>query len=453
MKVAAGRRIAYRVLGIVRERDAFTPNVLDRLLTEADLQRPDAAHATRLVYGTLQYSGSLDVVIDRFAHRPGEVEPAVRDVLRVATYEILFGEGAQHAAVHQAVEAVRAIRPAAANMANAILRRVVGEKDAFPWADADTDLHALALETGHPEWLVEMWIAELGWQATRTVLDADNHPAPLYLRHNPFLGDEGSLMAILEVDGARPSACELPGCVWASTPAAAVNGRAVAEGFAMITDAAAQFATIAAAPKAGSVVVEIGAGRGTKTAELQALAVEAGSPARLYSVDSQPHKVRIAEDRVAMLGVPSVRAIVGDGRDLLGLAQLPGPSEVDLVFVDAPCSGLGTLRRHPMKRWRVSRDDIARLAVLQGELLAGAAPLVKTGGAIVYATCTVSRSENQDVVAKFLDSELGSCFYTADLEQYVPEAWREWITAEGWFQSLPSRSGPDGHFVARLERR
>jgi 16S rRNA (cytosine967-C5)-methyltransferase len=126
---------------------------------------------------------------------------------------------------------------------------------------------------------------------------------------------------------------------------------------------------------------------------------------------------------------------------------------VDAAFVDAPCSGLGTLRRHPEKRWRIAPSDLTDLGVLGLELLASAASLVRPGGIVVYSTCTVARKENAEVVESFLANELGKEFHIESLDEAVPGEWRRFVTAEGYFSSFPVSGGPDGHFAARLVRR
>ncbi len=452
MKVTPARRIAYRVLGAVRERDGYAPEILDAVLKETDLERPDVAHATRLAYGTLQTSGTLDGVIDRHARTPSRIEGPVRDILRVAVYELLFGDGAEHAAVHQAVEAVRQIRPRATGMANAILRRVSEEAPGFPWGDPTVDDEALTRESAHPAWLARMLRDELGIETARAVMAANNEPAPLFLRHNPYKGELGPGLEMLDTDGAGPESCDLPGCVRVATPAAAVNGRALAEGLFVVSDAAAQFATVAVDPRPDGTVVEIGAGRGTKSVGLQALAGSRGGPANIIAVDIHAHKIATLLDRMDALSVPGVTGVVADARALEGAEGVPPRGSADVVLVDAPCSGLGALRRHPMKRWRITEQDLSRLAVLQAELLGSAASLVRPGGAIVYSTCTIVRIENHDVVRGFLESDVGRGFQTVTLAPLVPRSWERWMTPEGWLSSLPSVGGPEGHFVARLER-
>jgi 16S rRNA (cytosine967-C5)-methyltransferase len=452
VSVAPARRIALKVLKRVREREAFGSETLDAVLGAAGLSPADTALATRLTYGTLQTLGVLDEAIDRFADKPSQIEPAVRDALRLAAYELLYARTPARAVVNEGVEAVKALRPQAAGLANAVLRRLAREAESFPWGDPDTDDEALARATAHPKWLVDLWIAELGREKATEVLRADGEPAPLYLWHNPFRGSPIEGLDVLEADGAQPRACDPEGCIVAGVPSAAVRGNAVREGRFLVADAAAQLAARALAPRPGSVVVDLAAGRGTKTAQIQSLAVTAGGPCDLLAMDVHEFKADVLRRRMADLGVPDVTVLVGDATCLSTVPGLPAAHEADAVLLDAPCSGLGTLRRRADKRWRLTPDDIERLAQLQATMLVQAASLVRSGGVVVYSTCSISRRENHEVVAGFLDSPEGGPFEVADLGYAVPHAWGSWIGEEGFFQSLPAAGGPDGHFVALLKR-
>jgi 16S rRNA (cytosine967-C5)-methyltransferase len=451
VSVAPARHTALAVLRRVREREAFGPETLDAVLRAAGLSTRDTALATRLTYGTLQTLGTLDEVIDRFADRPAQIEPSVRDALRLAAYELLFMRTPARAAVHEGVDAVRAVRPQASGLANAVLRRIAAQTDTFPWGDPDTDDEALSRATGHPRWLVDRWVAELGRARAMEALRADLEPAPLYLWANPFKASLVETMDLLTADGAEPTPGVFPGCVVAGDAHAAVRGRAVADGFALVTDAAAQLAPRACGALPGGIVVDVAAGRGTKTAQLQAACADAGAPSDLFALDIHAFKASVLARRMTDLGVPGVTPLVGDATDLAAIAGLPPLGTVDAVLIDAPCSGLGSLRRRPEKRWRVTSDDIERLSLLQAAMLESSASLVRVGGRVVYSTCTVTRTENGDVVSAFLRKRAGT-FRTADIRPVVPEPWYGDITDEGWFQSTPRAGGPDGHFVAVLER-
>ena len=451
MSVAPARRAALTVLQRVRQRSAFGPETLDTVLRSLDLGAADSALATRLAYGTLESIGTLDEALDRFITRPERVEPAVRDALRLAAYELLFARTPPRAAVHEGVEAVKSLRAPAAGLANAILRRLAEAAHAFPWGDPEHDDAALARATAHPLWLVELWTRELGRARATAALQADMGAAPLYLWWNPFCGPRAEALRILQEDGADPSEQRPEGCFRAGRAHEAVVGRAVAEGRVLIVDAAAQLAAHVVGAHPGGTLVDVAAGRGTKTTQLQALNVQAGSAGRMVAVDIHAFKTGVLERRMVELGVPGVTALTGDALRLSTVAGLPAPSSTDAVLLDAPCTGLGALRRRPEKRWRVTGEDVARLAELQLALLRSSAALVRPGGRMVYSTCTVSRAENHEVAAAFLRLEEGM-FHTADISDRVPVEWRGDIGAEGWFQSVPRADGPDGHFVAAFER-
>lgn len=450
MSVSPARRAALTALARVRTREAYAPETLDHVLAEADLSAADTALATRLTYGVLQTQGVLDEVIDERAAHPGSLEPQVRDALRVSAYELLFMRTPEWAAVNEGVAAVRRVRPRAAGMANAILRRVAADSGGFPGGDPRADTATLARSTGHPEWLARVILADLGTDLGVSVLEDANEPAPLYLWANPFAGPPQRAFEALVADGAEPAWCEPAGCLVAGRPACAVRGRAVAEGLAVITDAGAQLAARVANPGAGDVVVELAAGRGTKTLQLQALAVTAGGPADIHTVDLHAFKGEVLTRRLEAHGVPGVTVHTGDAADASSITGLP--REVDCVLLDAPCSGLGALRRHPEKRWRLRESDIDALAIVQAALLGQAASLVRPGGVVVYSTCSLARRENHEVVSAFMRGPSGTGFRVRGIRDVVPACWQDWVSAEGYFQSVPVLGGPDGHFVAALER-
>jgi 16S rRNA (cytosine967-C5)-methyltransferase len=198
--------------------------------------------------------------------------------------------------------------------------------------------------------------------------------------------------------------------------------------------------------------MEFGAGRGGKTLMIASRAVQACTDVELFAVDTHSPKLEALRADAQRLGLKGVTTVVGDAtRPETWTTRTP--AEVDVVLVDAPCSGLGTLRRHPDRRWRARPDEIDSLASLGASLLTSAASLVKPGGFVVYSTCTVTRKENHDVVASFLASQAGSEFTTDPLNDIVPGEWSTFMTPEGWFQAIPAVGGPDGHFVARLRRK
>lgn len=445
MSIAPARAAALNALARIRRDEAFSGPVLAAELGRANLSVADAALATRLTYGVLAAQGVLDEAIDR--HARGSLEPRVRDVLRLATFELLFGRAPAYAVIDQAVSAVRARRAQAGGLANAVLRRIAEAAADFPWGDPGTDRDALARSTGHPRWIVDLALADLEEEAGREMLACGLEAAPVYARLDPFALPAEATRAALQAAGPVASPPD-PDCYRLESPHAAFRGGALPGWFPM--DAAAQMAPRACDPAPETAVLDVGAGRGNKTLCLQAIAMRAGGPADIVALDLHATKVQRLRARLDASDVPGVSAEAGDGT---ALAERFGPSSFDVVLVDAPCTGLGTLRRYPEKRWRLAPDEPARMAGLQLRLLASAAEVVRPGGRVVYSTCSIARRENDDVIDEFLASEEGRSYGVTPLGDLVPAEWRRFGTSRGCFRSWPTSGGPDGHYVAVLHRR
>jgi len=445
------RLLALKVVSRVREREAYAHETLDAVLRKDHAVHRDAAFATRLAYGTIACRGTLDEAVARFVTRPDSLEPAVADALAVSAYELLFARTPPHVAVSEGVELVRSVQARAAGFANAVLRRLAEAADEFPWGDPDHDDEALARSVGHPIWLTRLWIDELGREAAAAVMRANNEPAPLFLAHLPFKATFDETMVSLERDGVEPVRGVVPGCIVAGVPSAAVRSHALRDHQVVVVDEGAQFAALAAAPQSATHIVEFGAGRGSKTFIMAGEAARSGGHVLVTAVDTHDFKLTALTDTVKALHIDGITAVRADATSP-AIAPLLPSAPVDRVLVDAPCSGLGTLRRHPDRRWRAQPSEIEALAALGGRLLESAASLVTPGGFVVYSTCTIARAENAEVIEGFLTSEAGRGFAIDSLMPDVPEPWSGYVGRQGYFQSLPEVGGMDGHFVARLLR-
>jgi len=400
LSVSPARRAALRVLGRVRRDEAFSGAVLAGSLGRGSLGEEDTALATRLVYGVLSAEGTLDEAIDRHVTRA--VEPRVRDVLRIASFELLFSRAPAYAVVDQAVELTRGIRPQAAGLVNAVLRRIAEDAATFPWGDPQTDRDALARVSAHPRWIVDVAVASLGETAAREMLACGLEPAPSYVRVNPFERDRTSTLDGLAEAHPSPSPPDAD-CFVLGRPARAFSAQSEASGWFPM-DAAAQIAPAAVAPRPGAEVLDVGSGRGNKTICLQALAVRSGGAAAITALEVHEGKAKALREQLDRSRVPAVGVRVADAREL---EHEFGPDAFDAVLLDAPCSGLGTLRRYPEKRWRLDSAAPARLSALQSEMLESAARVVRPGGALVYSTCSIAAVENSEVVTGFLATAAG----------------------------------------------
>lgn len=447
MSATAARRAAVEIVTRVRERASYAHETLDAVLSLTSLDMRDRAFATRLAYGTVSARGTLDEALARYVADSARLEPRVSDALAVSAFELLFMSTPARAAVSEGVELVRGVQPKAAGLANAVLRKLAAAVADFPWGDPSVSDAALARRYAHPAWLAELWTRELGRDAAEEIMRADNEPAPLYVAALSQLGSGA---------GERPldfesSACPLTGCAVATEASAARASLAVRERRVLVMDAAAQLAVHALDVQPQTTLVELGAGRGTKSLLAADLARRGGTPARIVAVDLHPFKLDALARLAAELGASEIETVVADASKPLS-PDVFEPGSAERVLVDAPCSGLGTLRRHPDRRWRALPAEIDALAALGSALLRTASSLVKPGGFVVYSTCTIARRENGDVVEGFLDSPEGSAFGIDPLGDVVPPEWRHFVSDRGWFQSLPREGGPDGHFIVRLKR-
>ncbi len=439
------RKLALDVGAQVRRRRAFTHDVLAAALEKARLSPEDRAFATKLCLGVSSTWGTLDEVIDRCLKSPHDIKDDVRDALRISTYEIIFLGKDEHAAVDQGVELVKYVTIRATGLANAVLRKIVGAKRKFPFGDPATDLAALARTYAFPTWLAALLVEELGHADAVEFMKASNGQAPLFIAVNRIKASDDDVIDAFKQASCELSRVDMPGpaaCYRAETPQALSDvgiQSLLKDGAFVVSDAASQMVAASMLPAHyPRSYLEIGAGRGTKTILLQNNAFEAfGRQMPLTAVDNHEYKLKLLKNRISSLGIELDEAVAADAR-VLG-AGFEGRS-FDGVFIDAPCSGLGTLRRHPEIRWRLEPNTIQELAGQGLRILQRASKLVAPGGMLGYATCTVTREENQFVVKRFLEGEEGRHF------KLEPIGGRSCLAT----QLKPYSS--DAHFAVRMVR-
>ncbi|MBR2522420.1 MAG: methyltransferase domain-containing protein [Coriobacteriales bacterium] len=438
-KLTPARSLALDVIAQVDARDAFAANLIDTIVRTSDASQQDKDFAELLVYGAISTSGTLDELIDRNLLSPKDVRPNVRRALRISAYEMLFLGKADHAVVDQGVELVRSVAPRAAGLGNAVLRKMALDAKGFPWGDPTNDDAAAARLYGFPEWLAKRLMADLGREGAIAFMDASNRQAPIFIACNYLKTGFPELLESLAAQGVEPKPYGCIGCIRAGNRKAAVDCDALKDGRAQVTDASAQRAALEATPLPGRRFLEIGSGKGTKTILMQSHAKRVnGEQAELYSLDVHEFKLDVLEGRIGRFGVEDVRMLVGDATNLESIEGIP--ESFGKVLIDAPCSGIGTLRRHPEIRWKVTPETIASLAAIGSRMLASAARLIEPGGSIVYSTCTPMCEEDEDVVEAFLSSELGQRFDIVELD------------GQRFLKNELEPSGPDVHFIAKLDR-
>jgi 16S rRNA (cytosine967-C5)-methyltransferase len=390
-QVAPARRAAYAVVRRVLSEGAWADRALHGEARE--LSPRDRALAKQLAFGTVQRRLTLDHVIAE--RTKGRLEPGVRAALQLGLFQLLFLDRvAEHAAIAEAVELAK---PSPGHrVVNAVLRRVQREGVKLP---GDATLRGAAIRHSHPEWLVRMWWDALGADETRALLRADNEPAELALRVNPLVECDLS-----DVPGERTG-----DTIVVEGAFDALGHPGYAAGAFTPQSRASQMVAPTVDPQPGERVLDLCAAPGGKTTHLAALMGDRGE---VVAVERHPGRARALRATARRMHASSVRVVVADGK------AFDGEHGFDRVLLDAPCSGLGTLRSHPDLRWRVTPRTIAALASEQDALLASARRALRPGGVLVYSVCTISPAEER-------------------------------LTAPGALRTYPHRDGTDGFYIAR----
>ena len=456
--LSPARLAAYRIVLHVERNESYAHETLNKIFKTEKLDERDKAFATRLAYGVIAYKGTLEELIARFSNQSKKTKPEISCALQISLYEIFFEGQKDFVAVNQGVELVKEVAPYAKGFANALLRRAVREEHQFPWGDPKKNSDALARLVGLPQWLIDTLIGQYGIEKTTEIAQALNEPSQLFGAVPPWVStlDEAQKRFAREDVVMHPFDEALPFAVEFDEPSDALKTTLIAKRHVLVVDAAAQLTVALVGAQSGQDILEIGAGRGTKSLLVAASARAKGAPLNLLAaIDIHTFKSELLAKETKRLALNEIQTLTADASSFDALKNvLPENALFDTVLIDAPCTGIGTLRRHVDKRWRLKPNDSAQLAQLNKKLLCANADFVKPGGKIIYATCTIINEENQKVLEDFLNSEIGSSFEIEPIKSsLVPRNWEKFISQEGTFQSLPETSGPDGHFIAVLRRK
>jgi 16S rRNA (cytosine967-C5)-methyltransferase len=472
MAVSVARRLAFDILLRVETAEAFASDLLHaRLAAGADaaaaapargsgqrpVKREDAALATELVMGALRQERLLDFLLERQARRPAaSLDAEVRVALRLGLYQLRFlARVPPSAAVNEAVELVkRGGKRSAAALVNAVLR---GLLRAGPRRPADALLprnlgtaERLAILYSHPEWLVERWLARFGRQRAEALLAADNRAPRLALAvHRPERRSE--IVAELERAGLRVEASPWLGEALVVAGGSPVATDAWRRGWMAPQDEASQMVPRLLDARRGERVLDIGAAPGGKTLAL----ADAAGAANVVATDVHPHRLRAMGEVLARTGADSVQRVACDAT-----RPLPFAAAFDRILLDAPCSGTGTLARHPEIRKRLRPESLVEFATRQAAMLERAAEALAPGGRLVYSTCSLEPEENEEVVARVLAARpdlarIGAARLREALAPHLAEGAdaAALIEDDGCLRTFPDTHGTDGFFAVAFEKK
>ena len=435
---STARDVALRALVACERQGAWSDGFLKKEIGNAGLDGRDAALATRLCFGVQQNRMLLDFWLSNLSKIPlAKMEPAVRSILRLGAYQILFLDRVpDHAAVNQAVEQARknSRNPRSAGLVNGILRSLIRQKSELPQPPD------LSTRYSHPQWLVEAFSRRLPPEEVEDLLRADNSEPPTCIQINTCKVGTPVIIEALRQEGMTVSPHPwLPDCLLLQGTGNLEQSAAFQRGWFYVQDAAAKLAVLAADPRPGMEVLDACAAPGGKSF---ATAIAMDNQGRVISCDIHPHKQILLQRGAERLGLPIIQPEVLDGKD----CKEDFLNRFDLVIADVPCSGLGIIRKKPDIRYK-DPEPLAGLPKVQSAILENVSRYVRPGGVLLYATCTLLERENEEIVAAFLEKRKD---FTSEKFQ-LPGPFG--LCADGMLTCWPHRHGTDGFFFAKLRRR
>ena len=444
---ATVRQLASEILVKVDTENAYLDALLEKIFLSAGLEERDRALLTEITYGTLRWRGSIDARLAKHLRRPlEELDPPIRSLLRLTGYQLLYlSRVPPYAAVNEAVEIAK-LRGGqkVGGFVNALLRNLLRERDVAIELPRDP-VSALAIQYSHPEWLVRRWIDQFGIDQAVALFKANNEKPALVVRANRIKCTRDQLLERFTRAGI-----DVVPVSFAPDGVAVAGGGLVeklpgfAEGQFQVQGAASQLLGYLVGPLPGERILDACAAPGGKSTHMAEIMGDRGE---IVAIDKSASGVEKIRDNSGRLGLRSISAVAADAAQPLGAIAAPG---FDRVLVDAPCSGLGTLRTHPEIKWRRVEADIRRLARLQLEILGSAAAYLRPGGILVFSTCTLAREENEHNVQAFLAEHRE--FELQEAAGYLPSHAAHMVSGP-FFQALPHRDDTDGFFAARLRRK
>lgn len=439
------REEAFLILNSIMSKGAYSGIEIRKRLDSSNLKRNDKALVTEIVNGALRNLIRIDWIINEFIRiKPEKLSTNIKDILRCATYQIIFLDRIPDSAVcNESVElAKKYANQGAAKFVNGVLRNISRKKDNIGLPDINNISKFLSIEFSHPLWLVDLWINNYGVDFTKGLLKANNETPPLTIRINKLKISKDKMFDLLNSSNILSSeglynneAITIKGICSLD------NMELFKKGYFQVQDESSMLVGKIMDPKPGDVIVDVCSAPGGKATHMAEIMSNKG---KIISRDIYKHKLNLIEENSKRLGITIIETQIFDAKEvdnnLIGKA--------DAVLVDAPCSGLGLVRRKPDLRWKKNQEDINKLSELQLKILKNASLYVKKSGVLVYSTCTLNNKENIQVVKEFLLYD--NHFALDNIEKFLPENIYAPNKKEGILELYPHIHGTDGFFIARM---
>ena len=444
------RRTAVEILNRVDE-GAFAEPLIDSRLSSSGWNNVhDRRLLTQLVYGVLRMRGRLDWLIESlYRGRFEKMDRGLKNILRIGLFQILFMDRIpDHAAVDESVQLTGRLFPGRVGLVNAILRNAIRTSGdiIYPELHRDPALH-ISIVHSHPLWLVEKWISLFGVEETLAFCQANNETPNLCLRVNRLKTSRDAVFQVLEREGCDPRKTDFSpdGIVISRVSRPLREMDSYKDGFFQVQDEASQLIAFMVQPQAGEEILDLCSGSGGKTTHLAEIMQDRGC---ILAIDINSDKLQLLRKSADRLGIHIIRLKAQDAAAELGESF---HDRFDRILIDAPCSGLGTLRRNPEIRWRIQEGDLEHFPSLQRRIIDQASCYLKTGGILVYSTCTVMPEENENVIRDFLKANQD--FHQVKSSRALQGDFTEaFMDESGFFRTRPHRQGMDGFFAVRMRK-
>ena len=449
MTVDLPRDTALKILYEINEKGAYSNIALDRHLEAGRLGETDRGFITGLVYGTVKWRLTIDWVISQFSNiKLKKISPWILNILRVGTYQLLYMDKVPESAAcnESARLAGKYGHQASTGFVNAVLRNIARNKETIKKPDKNSEpVKYLSITYSHPEWMVERFLMLFGPVFTESLLESNNAIPEFTIRVNTLKTTGEKLVETLK----RESIEAFPGrfsrdALLIKNPSSISRLAAFKEGMFQVQDESSMLAARALDPRPGEFVLDACSAPGGKATHIAQLMDNKGT---VLARDIHEHKIKLIEQSALRLGIDIIKTEMHDA--LIPDAQTR--NKADRVLLDAPCTGLGIIRRKPDIKWGRESSDTAEITSLQRKMIAAASESVKPGGVLVYSTCTILPEENEEIVKGFLNENPE--FEMDDLSSVIPGALKSNIKEKGMLQLYTNRDGADGFFISKLRKR
>lgn len=449
MKLDLPRETALKILYAIDKSGAYSNIALNKKLDNIKLSNLDKAFITELVYGTLKWKLSIDYIIEKFSSvRIKKLSPWILNILRLGVYQLIYmSKIPESAACNESVNLARRYgHSASSRYVNAVLRNIARSKEQIEYPDKNKDFSFyLSIRYSHPEWMVKNWLNRFGECFTEELLKSNNETPPLSIRVNTLKTSREELQAQLEKEGIETQRAKyIENALIINNPSSITKMEAFSKGLFQVQDESSMMVAKILDPKPGQLVIDVCSAPGGKATHIAELMQNKG---QVLARDVHEHKIGLIEEAALRLGIDIINAEVFDAQQ--EDARLMG--KADGVLVDAPCTGLGIIRRKPDIKWTRTQKDLDEIVKLQEKILNISSRYVKPGGVLVYSTCTIEPKENEELVNNFLKDNRN--FELEDISGVLPKGLEKDTEKEGYIQLYPNVDDVDGFFISKLRRR